>query len=47
AGTRRKLGDSAGTAAAMVSPFADSAASSSPSNVSIDHIPIDVLFEST
>ncbi|GKG04879.1 hypothetical protein Tco_0315266, partial [Tanacetum coccineum] len=30
-----------------VSPFADSAASSSPSNVSTDHIPIDVLFEST
>ncbi|GKE33151.1 hypothetical protein Tco_1452473, partial [Tanacetum coccineum] len=30
-----------------VSPFADSAASSSPSNVSTDHIPLDVLFEST
>ncbi|GJR74256.1 hypothetical protein Tco_0086621 [Tanacetum coccineum] len=30
-----------------VSPFADSADSSSPSPVSIDHIPIDVLFEST
>ncbi|GJV31084.1 retrovirus-related pol polyprotein from transposon TNT 1-94 [Tanacetum coccineum] len=38
AGSRREIG---------VSPFADSAASSSPSNVSIDHIPIDVLFEST
>ncbi|GKB22702.1 hypothetical protein Tco_0862103 [Tanacetum coccineum] len=58
AGTRRKLGDSAGTAAAMVSPFADSAAGSStslssiaggpsPSNVSTDRIPIDVLFEYT
>ncbi|GJS08424.1 hypothetical protein Tco_0365220 [Tanacetum coccineum] len=58
AGTRRKLGDSAGTAAAMVSPFADSAAGSStslssiaggpsPSNVSTDQIPIDVLFEYT
>ncbi|GKB50389.1 hypothetical protein Tco_0901142 [Tanacetum coccineum] len=30
-----------------VSPFADSADSSSPSPVSTDHIPIDVLFEST
>ncbi|GJS44449.1 hypothetical protein Tco_0569492 [Tanacetum coccineum] len=30
-----------------VSPFADSADSSSPPNVSTDHIPIDVLFEST
>ncbi|GJW18587.1 hypothetical protein Tco_0026023 [Tanacetum coccineum] len=30
-----------------VSPFADSAASSSPSNVSTDHILIDVLFAST
>ncbi|GKG40753.1 hypothetical protein Tco_0469965, partial [Tanacetum coccineum] len=30
-----------------VSPFADSTDSSSPSPVSIDHIPIDVLFEST
>ncbi|GJT04947.1 reverse transcriptase domain-containing protein, partial [Tanacetum coccineum] len=30
-----------------VSPFADSAASSSPSNVSTDHIPLDVVFEST
>ncbi|GJX17073.1 hypothetical protein Tco_0217905 [Tanacetum coccineum] len=30
-----------------VSPFADSAASSSPSNLSTDHIPLDVLFEST
>ncbi|GJU00827.1 hypothetical protein Tco_1111165 [Tanacetum coccineum] len=40
--------DSAGSRRAIgVSPFADSAASSSPSNVSIDHIPIDVLFEST
>ncbi|GJY13669.1 hypothetical protein Tco_0382978 [Tanacetum coccineum] len=38
AGSRHEIG---------VSPFADSAASSSPSNVSIDHIPIDVLFEST
>ncbi|GKD14755.1 hypothetical protein Tco_1199162 [Tanacetum coccineum] len=38
AGSRREIG---------VSPFADSAASSSPSNVSIDHIPVDVLFEST
>ncbi|GJR09522.1 hypothetical protein Tco_0792174 [Tanacetum coccineum] len=38
AGSRREIG---------VSPFADSAASSSPSNVSTDHIPIDVLFEST
>ncbi|GKB26019.1 hypothetical protein Tco_0865420, partial [Tanacetum coccineum] len=58
AGTRRKLGDSAGTAAAMVSPFADSAAGPSPflssiaggpspSNVSTDQIPIAVLFEST
>ncbi|GKG06889.1 hypothetical protein Tco_0329858, partial [Tanacetum coccineum] len=58
AGTRRKLRDSAGTAAAMVSPFVDSAAGPSPflssiaggpspSNVFIDHIPIDVLFEST
>ncbi|GJW39231.1 hypothetical protein Tco_0065076, partial [Tanacetum coccineum] len=57
AGTRRKLGDSAGTSAAMVSPFADSAGSStslssiaggpSPSNVSTDRIPSDVLFEYT
>ncbi|GJT20649.1 hypothetical protein Tco_0890586 [Tanacetum coccineum] len=38
AGSRRESG---------VSPFADSANSSSPSNVSTDHIPIDVLFEST
>ncbi|GJZ32665.1 hypothetical protein Tco_0578101, partial [Tanacetum coccineum] len=38
AGSRREIG---------VSPFADSAASPSPSNVSTDHIPIDVLFEST
>ncbi|GJX88086.1 hypothetical protein Tco_0340100 [Tanacetum coccineum] len=38
AGSHREIG---------VSPFADSAASSSPSNVSTDHIPIDVLFEST
>ncbi|GKD69001.1 putative ribonuclease H-like domain-containing protein, partial [Tanacetum coccineum] len=38
AGSRREIG---------VSPFADSAASSSPSNVSTDHIPINVLFEST
>ncbi|GKA97353.1 hypothetical protein Tco_0825247 [Tanacetum coccineum] len=38
AGSRRESG---------VSPFADSADSSSPSNVSTDHIPIDVLFEST
>ncbi|GJQ91533.1 hypothetical protein Tco_0002672 [Tanacetum coccineum] len=38
AGSRREIG---------VSPFADSVASSSPSNVSSDHIPIDVLFEST
>ncbi|GKA07374.1 hypothetical protein Tco_0686598 [Tanacetum coccineum] len=30
-----------------VSPFADSADSSSPPNVSTDHIPIDVLLEST
>ncbi|GJW13530.1 hypothetical protein Tco_0017663 [Tanacetum coccineum] len=30
-----------------VSPFADSADSSSPPNVSTDHIPLDVLFEST
>ncbi|GKC19954.1 hypothetical protein Tco_1022104 [Tanacetum coccineum] len=30
-----------------VSPFADSADSSSPTPVSTDHIPIDVLFEST
>ncbi|GKF83989.1 hypothetical protein Tco_0248887, partial [Tanacetum coccineum] len=30
-----------------VSPFADSADSSSPSPVSTDHIPIDVLFEPT
>ncbi|GJS56294.1 hypothetical protein Tco_0629656 [Tanacetum coccineum] len=30
-----------------VSPFADSADSSSPPNVSTDHIPIDVLFDST
>ncbi|GKD04074.1 hypothetical protein Tco_1179048, partial [Tanacetum coccineum] len=30
-----------------VSPFADSADSSSPSNVSTDNIPIDVLFAST
>ncbi|GJR57465.1 hypothetical protein Tco_1499627 [Tanacetum coccineum] len=30
-----------------VSPFADSADSSSPSPVSTDHIPLDVLFEST
>ncbi|GKE44127.1 hypothetical protein Tco_1471411 [Tanacetum coccineum] len=37
AGSHREIG---------VSPFADSAASSSPSNVSTDHIPIDVLFES-
>ncbi|GJV96800.1 hypothetical protein Tco_1548377 [Tanacetum coccineum] len=58
AGTRRKLGVSAGTPAAMVSPFADSVADPSPflssiaggpspSNVSTDHIPIAVLFEST
>ncbi|GKB07974.1 hypothetical protein Tco_0836258 [Tanacetum coccineum] len=40
--------DSAGSRCEIgVSPFADSAASSLPSNVSIDHIPIDVLFEST
>ncbi|GJT73229.1 hypothetical protein Tco_1032515 [Tanacetum coccineum] len=38
AGSRREIG---------VSPFADSAASFSPSNVSIDHILIDILFEST
>ncbi|GJW42710.1 ribonuclease H-like domain-containing protein [Tanacetum coccineum] len=38
AGSHREIG---------VSPFADSAASSSPSNVSTDHIPIDVLFAST
>ncbi|GKC97271.1 hypothetical protein Tco_1167546, partial [Tanacetum coccineum] len=38
AGSRRESG---------VSPFADSADSSSPSNVSTDHIPIDVLFDST
>ncbi|GJZ41434.1 hypothetical protein Tco_0588320, partial [Tanacetum coccineum] len=38
AGSRHEIG---------VSPFADSAASSSPSNVSTDHIPLDVLFEST
>ncbi|GKA46325.1 hypothetical protein Tco_0739208, partial [Tanacetum coccineum] len=38
AGSRHEIG---------VSPFADFAASSSPSNVSIDHIPIGVLFEST
>ncbi|GJV81857.1 putative ribonuclease H-like domain-containing protein [Tanacetum coccineum] len=38
AGSHRKIG---------VSLFVDSAASSSPSNVSTDHIPIDVLFEST
>ncbi|GJS05227.1 xylulose kinase-1 [Tanacetum coccineum] len=30
-----------------VSPFADSADSSSPPNVSTDHIPLDVLFDST
>ncbi|GJY74242.1 hypothetical protein Tco_0478673 [Tanacetum coccineum] len=40
--------DSAGSHRAIgVSPFADSATSSSPSNVSTDHIPIDVLFAST
>ncbi|GJX83004.1 hypothetical protein Tco_0332485 [Tanacetum coccineum] len=40
--------DSAGSRREIeVSPFADSAASSSPSNVSTDHIPIDVLFAST
>ncbi|GKG25611.1 hypothetical protein Tco_0398757, partial [Tanacetum coccineum] len=39
--------DSAGSRCeSRVSPFADSADSSSPSNVSTDHIPIDVLFES-
>ncbi|GKD82401.1 hypothetical protein Tco_1349240, partial [Tanacetum coccineum] len=38
AGSRRKIG---------VSPFADSAADPSPSNVSTDQIPIAVLFEST
>ncbi|GKD90650.1 hypothetical protein Tco_1366157, partial [Tanacetum coccineum] len=38
AGSRREIG---------VSPFADSAVSSSPSNVSTDQIPIDVLFEYT
>ncbi|GJS14742.1 hypothetical protein Tco_0409214 [Tanacetum coccineum] len=40
--------DSAGShRASGVSPFADSADSSSPSPVSTDHIPIDVLFEPT
>ncbi|GKG48290.1 hypothetical protein Tco_0510175, partial [Tanacetum coccineum] len=40
--------DSAGShRASRVSPFADSADSSSPSLVSTDHIPIDVLFEPT
>ncbi|GKE77036.1 hypothetical protein Tco_1543156, partial [Tanacetum coccineum] len=40
--------DYAGSHCAIgVSPFADSATSSSPSNVSTDHIPIDVLFAST
>ncbi|GKD87601.1 hypothetical protein Tco_1358755 [Tanacetum coccineum] len=40
--------DSAGSCREIgVSPFADSAASSLSSNVSIDHIPVDVLFEST
>ncbi|GJT34923.1 hypothetical protein Tco_0925342 [Tanacetum coccineum] len=38
AGSHREIG---------VSPFADSATSSSLSNVSTDHIPIDVLFAST
>ncbi|GJR26003.1 hypothetical protein Tco_1102235 [Tanacetum coccineum] len=56
--SKRQAMDSAGTAAAMVSPFADSADDSStslssiaggpsPSNVSTDQIPIDVLFEYT
>ncbi|GKG33488.1 hypothetical protein Tco_0433647, partial [Tanacetum coccineum] len=40
--------DSAGSHhASGVSPFADSDDSSSPSPVSTDHIPIDVLFEPT
>ncbi|GKG50026.1 hypothetical protein Tco_0518800, partial [Tanacetum coccineum] len=40
--------DSAGSHPEIgVSPFADSADSSSPSNVSTDHIPIDGLFVST